>query len=253
MVIGQFIGKERLPGGALPPGRAVPEWQRRRGSLSALGRADAISLSEFRKMPPLEREKILFDARKEKDSTQRWCDKKTVEAALKCGVTTVAVELVAKGGLEALLRKASSALGFYEKALTVSPNYVSAYGGYACSLAELGRTDEGLAAINKALELFSSNGPEQLAYMLHIRAYILEKMGNLQPALKDMDGSLENTPSQSIDLIRRHKDRGRLRRLLGDADGTEADLKEAAKLEEIEERREYELNHAVAKAIREAG
>ena len=42
------------------PGKAIPEAQQRKG---ALGRLDAVALSEFRKLPLLEREKLISDAR----------------------------------------------------------------------------------------------------------------------------------------------------------------------------------------------
>ena len=42
------------------PGKAIPEAERRRG---ALGKLDAMALSEFRKLSPLKRERLISDAR----------------------------------------------------------------------------------------------------------------------------------------------------------------------------------------------
>ena len=123
----------------------------------------------------------------------------------------------------------ATALGEYDNALEIRPDYAKVLTNRAILLARPGvtggaaRTEQALADLTRAIEL----APERTPAYYH-RARIALALGRHGPARADLDRLLELDPSDRKAWLLR----SRARRALGDAAGAENDLPRARRVEE---------------------
>jgi tetratricopeptide (TPR) repeat protein len=113
------------------------------------------------------------------------------------------------------------ALGHFNKAIELDPEFALAYSSRGMLKRSLGDLDGALADLNKALEL-KADLPE--TYI--VRAATKNAKGDLDGALADYDRAIELKP----DSAKAHNNRGELRRKKGDITGALADYDRAIEL-----------------------
>jgi len=115
------------------------------------------------------------------------------------------------GGLNIQLGRYTEALALFDEALRLQPDQAhltTRLTQRANALAALGRTDEALAAIDRAVALAAARGPEDVAGTRAVRARVLTSLGRFAEAEADLRAAMaaieevraHNVPS---DLMRR--------------------------------------------------
>ena len=145
----------------------------------------------------------------------------TVEFAASTGAHKNATALNQQGLAKENLGDWEGAMGDYNQAIRLDPNYSAAYDNRGNVKRQKGDLNGAMADINQAIRLNPRNA---IAYFN--RARVKEKKGDLNGAIADFNQAISLKPNYSA----AYRDRGEVKRKKGDINGANADFSEAIKL-----------------------